>query len=139
MSSENNSYNGGLYPSLSQEGPLQHMQREPTPPPPFDGEPAPLPEPRIFRQHSFVSERHDIEKAADEHCGSPANHERGTFRSRVVSLSKVVAFFTFGFFIGTAISEYRHLPAKTEEPPKPVRDPDTVDLSKWFPGRKSSS
>lgn len=118
---------------------MHPIQREPTPPPPFDSEPAPLPEPRVIRQHSFVSERHDIEKVVDEHCGSPANHERGTFRSRVVSLSKILAYITLGFFVGTAISEYRHLPAKTEEPLKPVVDPATVDLSKWFPRREAST
>lgn len=138
MSSENSNSSEGLYPNLSQDGPVQSIQREPTPPPPFNCEPAPLPEPRVIRQHSFVSERRDIEKAASDHCISPSNNDRGTCCPRFNSLLKIIIYVTLGFIVGTAISEYRHMSDKVEEP-TPLIDPATVDLSKWFPRRKTSS
>lgn len=137
MSSENSNTSEGLYPNLSQDESVQSIQREPTPPPPFNCEPAPLPEPRVVRQHSFVSERRDIEKAASDHCINATNNERPC-RSRLNSLLMIVIYVTLGFFVGTAISEYRHMSDKVEEP-APLIDPATVDLSQWFPRRKTSS
>lgn len=126
------------YPSLDDRLSSCHrdFSRSQTPPPPFTPEPQhPLPCPNVIRQHSFAAHPEDIEKAS-------INAASAKQPSRLLSICKACGWALLGCMIGIALAETRHClmnnlrQAQSQAPttpPQRVRDPDNVDLSKFFP------
>lgn len=140
MSQEEGSAEMPSYPSLEDRLSNCHrdFSRSHTPPPPFTPEPHhPIPCQTVIRQHSFVAHPEDIEKASAPACQR---------QSRLRSVCKACGWALLGCMIGIALAETRHClmdglkQAQTTQqqqptpnkPPQRVRDPDNVDLSKYF-------